>query len=33
VVHINVRGDFGGRVISQHIQGYVIVSQSDLGCG
>ncbi len=32
VVHINVKGDFGGRVISQHIQGYVVVGMGDVDC-
>lgn len=32
VIHINVKGDFGGRVLSQHVQGYLVVDMSDLGC-
>lgn len=33
VVHINVKGEFGGRTISQHVQGYVVVELSDVSCG
>jgi hypothetical protein len=32
VVHVNVKGEYGGRVISQHIQGYLIVGMGDVGC-
>jgi hypothetical protein len=32
VIHINVKGDFGGRVLSQHVQGYLVVEMSDLNC-
>ncbi len=31
-VYINVKADVDGRVLSQHLQGYVIASQSDLKC-
>jgi hypothetical protein len=32
VVHVNIKGEFNGRVISQRLQGYVVVSMSDLNC-
>ncbi len=31
-VHVNVKADIGGRIVSQQVQGYVVAGQSDLGC-
>jgi hypothetical protein len=32
VIHVNVKGDFQGRVLSQHVQGYLLVEAGDIHC-